>query len=190
MGHWISETTVGPVLATPNSFGEIEALKMFAQENELNGFKEVDLIISFGGESGSFFADAFRLKRYRWNKLPIDLEDEIQKEVCRNGYGKIYDVAMNAVGGWVMQLNKGARFRWGGQLPEDLKQALQRGSQRKATISVMLSNHLPYAMLTNVHNIASIPQPSASYRIRPPFQRWTNIYQITQQFPSPIESTH
>jgi len=73
--------------------------------------------------------------------LPPDLEDELQKILCLGGYSqkkeKIYDVTINADGGWVLQLDKGADFRMGGKLPALLKQALEDGRKRKGvTIAV------------------------------------------------------
>jgi hypothetical protein len=83
------------------------------------------------------------------------LEDRIQEHVSLYGYGnqktwqenKIHDVAINAVGGWIMQLKRGARFIWSqgeGRLPKELQEALAEGERRKWTISVALSLSLFY----------------------------------------------
>jgi hypothetical protein len=95
------------------------------------------------------FADAIKLHRYRWANLPIDLNNAIQDELNLRGYGKISDVAMNATGGWVMHFREedavgrwlrgrkqSAQFRWGGELPDELKKALEQGRDRRAKIRV------------------------------------------------------
>jgi hypothetical protein len=96
--------------------------------------------LSFGPAPGSFFADDCRT-RYRWNNLPISLENAIQRIVCIQGYGRISDVTMNAAGGWVILLKNRPEYEWGGQLPDRLVQALRDGKQRKAVINV--SYHSP-----------------------------------------------
>jgi hypothetical protein len=140
-GQWTSKTKGGHIAASAASIGEINALQALAEENKQNGHRETDLILSFGPASGSFFADAFRLKRYRWANLPVDLEDAVQRNVCLKGYGYIHDIAMNSRGGWVMQTDGGAGFQWGGQLPSDLEQALSNEKGRKASINVMKSQY-------------------------------------------------
>jgi hypothetical protein len=108
------------------------------------------MITSFGPHPGSFFADAFHLSRYRWSNLPAELENRIQEHVSLYGCAnqktcqenKIHDVTINAVGDWVMQLKRGARFIWShgeGRLPNELQDALAEGERRKWTISVALS---------------------------------------------------
>lgn len=94
--------------------------------------------------SDSFFIDSFRLKGYRWRNLPPDLEGEIQDVVCEykwveKGRGKIWDVAINANGGWVMLLDQGRDWRMGGQLPEALQKALEEGKANGVPIAVSLS---------------------------------------------------
>jgi len=93
---------------------------------------------------GSFFVDSFRLKRYRWNNLPPDLEDEIQKVISTTGWveagkGKIWDVAINASGGWVMLLDQGKDWKMGGELPKNLRHALEEGKKNGVPIAVSLS---------------------------------------------------
>lgn len=137
MGQWTSKNRDGPVAASAVSIGEISALQALALENKENRHRETDLILSFGPASGSFFADAFRLKRYRWQNLPVGLEDAVQRNVCLNGYGKIHDIAVNSMGGWVMQTNEGTQFQWGGELPTELKQALSSGRAKGVSINVI-----------------------------------------------------
>jgi hypothetical protein len=100
------------------------------------------LNVSFGPRPGSFFADAVALKRYRWNNLPASLDDKLQDLLSKrsiwsgSGHGKIHDVAINASEGWVLLLERGKKYDWGGALPEELKEALKQGKDRKAAISV------------------------------------------------------
>jgi hypothetical protein len=139
MGKVISrqeENAVRDVAAASNCMREIEALERLARGNDPNRSRRPDLIVSFGPASGSYFANARHLGKYRWRKLPVSLEEAIQDHLSEHKYGKIHDVAMNAVGGWVMQTNGGSSFQWGGQLPDDLDRALENGKTRNATISV------------------------------------------------------
>jgi len=98
--------------------------------------------VSFGPQPGSFFANAVALKKYRWKDLPESLEDKLQDLLSKrsiwsgSGYGKIHDVAINASEGWVLLLERGKKYEWGESLPEELKEALKQGKDRKATISV------------------------------------------------------
>lgn len=187
-GRWTDGNGGGLVDATFNSLGEIHALTLLAKENRDNGYREADLKISLGPLPGSFFADAYRLNRYRWANLPGELENELQKEVGRRSYGKIVDVAMNATGGWVIQLDEGdttigigrmfgrpkevMHFRFGGSLPMELKEALKEGHKRLAKIIVWwLSIFCVYSLADN-NIIACIPQSPASRRIRATLQRW------------------
>jgi hypothetical protein len=138
-----------PLSANGVIYGEIAELSKLAQQDAQKFNHRADIITSFGPHSGSFFADAFRLNRYRWSNLPADLEDRIQEHVSLYGYGnqktwqenKIHDVAINTVGGWIMQLKRGAHFIWSqgeGRLPKELQEALAEGERRKWTISVAL----------------------------------------------------
>ena len=107
---------------------EIDALAKISAQHERHDIPLLSgLLLSLGPAPGSFFADSPVLKRYRWANLPVGLEDTIQEEVCRKGYGKIHDVAINSVGGWVLQLKEGKRYRWGGNLPTELQNALSKG---------------------------------------------------------------
>lgn len=117
---------------------EIEGVQTLGNQNTAHKppYRAEDLLLSLGPSSGAFFADAFRLKRYRWHHLPSDLEGEIQAELGRKKYGSIYDVALNSLGGWVLQLKKGKMYLWGGMLPGELEQALEAGIERKAIIKV------------------------------------------------------
>jgi hypothetical protein len=122
--------------------GEIDELRDFVEASESDRSKsgKQAVLLSFGPAPASFFADDCRT-RYRWNNLPISLENAIQRIVCIHGYGRISDVTMNAAGGWAIQLKNGAEYEWGGQLPDKLVQALRDGRQRKAFINVSFPNH-------------------------------------------------
>ncbi|RDL32092.1 uncharacterized protein BP5553_09494 [Venustampulla echinocandica] len=149
VGQWRALDREGTVKACGNSYAEIENLQALAIENNAAAKKNftASLNVSFGPRPGSFFADACELKRYRWRNLPAGLENEIQRLLSsasfwkRTGYGKIYDVAMNASEGWVLLQKKGEKYTWGGILPEELKEALQQGKDRKAPISRIFLNH-------------------------------------------------
>ena len=146
VGQWKSSTGDGPLDANANLYNEIDEIQILATEEELKFAqikRKANLIASFGPSSDSFFVDAFRQKRYRWRNLPVDLDDEIQKIVCDHGWvkegkGKIWDVGINADGGWVVQFDKGATWRSGGELPRTLKTALDEAAQRKG-ISISVS---------------------------------------------------
>lgn len=142
LGEWTKETTKGHTQASALMLAEIDALAALAKDNLAHDppYREADLLLSLGPAPGSFFADAFRLRRYRWSNLPVDLEDNIQKEVCSHGYGRIYDVAINSVGGWVLQFDKGKTYKWGGMLPNELENALQEGRNGNVTIKVRISS--------------------------------------------------
>lgn len=147
LGQWKRETK-GHTPASPHMLAEISALKTLAKDNKANGYHEDELILGLGPGPGSFFADAYELERYRWSNLPIDLEDEIQKEICRKGYGKIYNIAINSDGGWVIQRDKGRDYDWGGALPRELEYALSEGKKKKTPIQVCsyvlpAQNHTP-----------------------------------------------
>lgn len=115
------------------SLSEFPQLDSLMKENKENRFNSLNMIMSFGPKPGSFFADAYSLKRYKWLNLPTGLEDQIQKNICVKGYGngEIQEVAMNARGGWIIVFNKGKRFEFGGNLPYELRKALQRARQTK-----------------------------------------------------------
>jgi len=116
---------------------EIKELLCFVEACESDKARSgQEVILRFGPDPGSFFADDCRT-RYCWAKLPFGLEHTLQKIVCIRGYGKISDVAINAAGGWVVQLKDGADYEWGGQLPDRLHQALENGKKRKASIKVL-----------------------------------------------------
>lgn len=143
VGEWTKESSKGHTPTSPKMLCEIEALQCLAQNNRTNipPYHETDMLLSLGPAPGSFFADAYRLKRYRWANLPASLEDEIQKEICHKSYGIIYDVAINSAGGWVVQLEKGKLYRWGGALPQELERALSEGRRRKTIIRQLYLNH-------------------------------------------------
>lgn len=135
-----------------NSIEEIRGLALLAAENKQKGYSEADLKVSFGPQPGSFFADAYSLKRYHWANLPTDLEFELQKEWREKNYGKIINITINAIGGWVMQIDGGSgkaavakifgrkkevqHFHFGGVLPPKLKKALTAGREDHAKIAV------------------------------------------------------
>jgi hypothetical protein len=115
---------------------EIEALRILA--NKIDTGTNEPLLLSLGPAPGSFFAESRHLKRYRWANLPSDLEDAIQEEVCRNGHGNIYDVAINADEGWVLQFKEGKTYAWGGILPPQLADVLSIGLKNKKQIRVCI----------------------------------------------------
>jgi hypothetical protein len=152
VGQWqgLGRDDSGPLETNLTIYNEIDELEKLAAEerskNKLEGKRkqEANFIASFGPSPNSFFADSFRLERYRWRNLPYDLEDEIQEVVCEKGWAmegkrKIYDVAMDANGGWVMQLNKGKDWKMGGQLNETLRKALVEGKRNGVSIAVIHS---------------------------------------------------
>jgi hypothetical protein len=118
---------------------EIETLRTLAVN--IGTKTNEPLLLSLGPTPGSFFAESRSLKRYRWANLPSDLEDRIQEEVCRNGHGTIYDVAINALGGWVIQFHEGKTYAWGGILPRHLEDALSIGAKDKIQLKVCIDVH-------------------------------------------------
>jgi hypothetical protein len=133
---------------------EVEGLQALGNQNRAHKppYRAEDLLFGLGPGPGAFFADAFRLKRYRWHNLPNELDAEIQGELGHKRYGTIYDVALNAVGGWVLQLKKGKKYRWGGVLPLQLEQALTAGAERKAIIKVLCDFMHPMQRLTRKYS--------------------------------------
>ncbi|KAF2671462.1 hypothetical protein BT63DRAFT_423665 [Microthyrium microscopicum] len=140
-GQWRGHTNSGYLDATSSMIEEIAELQSFvnASKSKANPGGE-PAFLSFGPDPGSFFADNGET-RYRWSNLPHDLDDAIQDIVCRERYGKIHDVAINGAGGWVIQLNKGKEYKWGGPLEERFRVALENGEQRRATITRLYLNH-------------------------------------------------
>lgn len=165
-GRWTDGNNQGSVDATTASLTEIEGLKSLARENRRRGYDGADMKVSLGPDQGSYFADTYRLGRYHYDKLPSGLNFEVQKEIGRVKYGKITDVAMNGAGGWVMQFDVGdlkmalskflgkkkgfEHYRFGGELPKALKEALRQGQDRGAKIMVRLLNILLHIQLTEI----------------------------------------
>lgn len=117
-----------------------EDLRSIAEEDTREGLqKGVDLTASLGPNSGACFADNNGLD-YRASKaLPIDLTKVIHDRVTPKGYRKagIWDVAINAHNGWVIQFNKGTDFETSKQfLPRRLVSALERARKRGTSIFV------------------------------------------------------
>ncbi|KAF2117455.1 hypothetical protein BDV96DRAFT_26307 [Lophiotrema nucula] len=142
-GNWTRGVTNNHTPASAQFIKEIEGLETLGDLNKAHKppYRAEDLLLSLGPGSGAFFADAYRLKRYRWHNLPTDLEGEIQTELGHKKYGTIYDVALNSAGGWILQLKKGKNYKWGGTLPDELEQALEAGAERKATVKHLYLNH-------------------------------------------------
>lgn len=136
VGQWTSPENddSGPLPTNETLYNEIAELKDLADKDESKAEKrrKANVIAGFGPDPGAFFANAFRLKEYHWENLPGDLMREIRSKTNR-GYGKadIWDVAVNALGGWVMQFDEGAQYMTGGKLPEELTEALRDGRERK-----------------------------------------------------------
>lgn len=145
MGTWTRGNSNHPTSATSHLINEIDGVRTLSEQNKRSKppYKEEDLLLSLGPGPGSFFADAFRLKRYKWHNLPSDLEDEIQRELGRKKYGTIYDVALNSAGGWILQLKEGKKYRWGGTLPREIEAALEAGQARKSSIKVRNESQSP-----------------------------------------------
>ncbi|KAH7370939.1 hypothetical protein BKA65DRAFT_532463 [Rhexocercosporidium sp. MPI-PUGE-AT-0058] len=149
IGRWHTITSEGNVKACSNSYAEIEQLEGLARKNAAKARRNYvpNMNLTFGPRSGSYFADVCELKEYRWANLPYSLEETLQslmsrKRLFRRGtYGKIYDVAINARGGWVLLLKQGEKYEWDGELPADLRRTLEHGAARKAAISRIFLNH-------------------------------------------------
>ncbi|KAF2648285.1 hypothetical protein K491DRAFT_784188 [Lophiostoma macrostomum CBS 122681] len=143
LGNWTRGAANNHTPASAQFINEVEGLRVLGDQNKAHKppYKAEDLLLSLGPGPGAFFADAFRLKRYRWHNLPADLEGEIQTELGHKKYGSIYDVALNSIGGWVLQTKKGKKYNWGGILSTSLEQALTAGQARKAIIKHLYLNH-------------------------------------------------
>ena len=139
IGHVNRGKTNVYIERSENMIVEIEALRALVESTRSR--TNEPLLLSLGPAPGSFFAEMSSLKRYRWTNLPSDLEDEIQQELCRSGYGTIYDVTINSAGGWVLQFNEGKTYKWGGKLPRELKNALETRKEQKIQIKVCSLNH-------------------------------------------------
>jgi hypothetical protein len=137
-GKWTSSKGKYGFLETSStSILELALLGPLRDENERNGYDGSEMIISFGPQASSFFADivAPGLKRYKPSNLPEGLDEEVQKNRDAKGYGNIYEVMMNAVGGWVILFGEGESFEFGGTLPEKLKNVLAEAKiTKKASI--------------------------------------------------------
>lgn len=120
--------------------GEMEGLQKLAAADGAAYNRNPELTVSFGPSSGSFFADAPRLKRYRWANLPSELDDALQGHICRNGYGdakgKIKNVCMNSQNGWIMQVGRDNQVIIGGKLPAELENVLKSLGKKKPFIKV------------------------------------------------------
>jgi hypothetical protein len=136
-GQWTDSSGRGGYLEEPpTATSEPASLEPLRADNaQKNGSNGSDMIISFGPQSSSFFADVNtpNLKRYMWQNLPDGLNYELQNT---RGYRSIYDV-MNPDGsgkrdhGWVFLFKEKEKFRekqrlaFGGALPPRLKELLQ-----------------------------------------------------------------
>lgn len=144
-GHWIGIRGVNDVGYVETAFVPIsesslldsvrlenEQHKSSRQKNTKNKYSGLSMISCLGPRPGSLFVDAYKLKFYQWENLPEDL-NRVLLGLYRNGYEKcgIEDVQMNALGGWVILLNRGIDFRSGGELPYELKILLQDVQRRK-----------------------------------------------------------
>jgi hypothetical protein len=129
MGQWKSQTESGTLMSNRKIYGEIAELQKFADLDQNAHEADPNLITSFGPAAGSFFADAWKpkLKCYRWENLPADLNRKLQE---LRKYGSIWDVALNASNGWVLQLDKGKQWVYGGPLHRDLERALSEVQDR------------------------------------------------------------
>jgi hypothetical protein len=123
MGQWKSQSETGTLVSNRKIYEEIAELRKLADLDKDEHGGDANLIVSFGPTAGSFFADAWRpkLKCYRWENLPADLNRKLQ---ALRKYGNIWDVALNASNGWVLQLDKGRRWAYGGELHAELEWVL------------------------------------------------------------------
>ncbi|KAH7413515.1 hypothetical protein BKA64DRAFT_661166 [Cadophora sp. MPI-SDFR-AT-0126] len=150
VGRWHTLMSEGNVKACANSYAEIPQLSTLALQNASKAKRNCSpsMNVTFGPRPGSFFADMCELKEYRWSSLPWSLEEKLQSLMTRGArlfrrgtYGKIFDVAINASGGWVLLSKKGGKYEWGGDLPVELTRALEFGVERKAAVSRIFLNH-------------------------------------------------
>jgi hypothetical protein len=126
--------------------GEMKELQKIAAADGTAHNSIPDLTVSFGPSSGSFFADAPRLKRYRWANCPTELDDALQEHICRNGYGdtkgKIKNVCMNSQNGWIIQVGRDNQVIVGGKLPTELENVLKSLGKKKPSIKVILRQNI------------------------------------------------
>jgi hypothetical protein len=129
MGQWKSETNSGTLMSNRTIYKEIAQLQDLADLDQKEHGGDANLITSFGPTAGSFFADAWRpkLRFYRSENLPPELNKKIQTV---RGYGKIWDVALNALNGWVLQLDRGRQWVSGGKLHHELERVLSETRDR------------------------------------------------------------
>jgi hypothetical protein len=172
MGQWRSQTGSGTLVSNRKIYGEMVELQKFADLDQKAHGGDPNLITSFGPAAGSFFAEGWRprLKRYAWENLPPDLNRKLQELK----YGGIWDVALNASNGWVLQLDEGRQWIYGGSLHPELARALsevrdknvvsRKWNRVSITVSQILILDLP--ALTNGLQ-AAVLKPSASLGICP-----------------------
>jgi hypothetical protein len=138
-GQWKSQASeTGQLEATQPLLDELLQLRRFVDDKEPKAssrFPLQGIRLTFGPAPGAFFLGYEKL--YRWARLPDGLEARVQDAVQQQD--KIYDVALNATGGWVLLLREGKKYVWGGDLPDRLQEALEQGQREKATISVCTS---------------------------------------------------
>jgi hypothetical protein len=133
MGQWKSQTESGTLMSNRKIYGEIIELKKFADLDQTAHGGDPNLITNFGPTAGSFFTEAWRpkLKCYRWENLPADLNRKLQ-ELGR--YGRVWDAALNASNGWVLQLDEGKQWASGGPVHPDLERALSEVRNRNMAV--------------------------------------------------------
>jgi len=146
-GQYVSKNSddVGHVETAYVPISESALLESLRRENEQHGYLGPNMITCLGPRPGSAFIKAYSLKRYEWENLPPDLNRELLK-IYSKGYEKsgIQDLAMNALGGWVILLNEGKNFAFGGELPFTLRILLQDAQEKqrekpKLKISIYVS---------------------------------------------------
>jgi hypothetical protein len=125
----------------------LESLRL-ENVNSPNKFLGPNMITTLGPTPGSVFVNAYSLRRFEWENLPSSLNRELHR-ITAVGYQNcgLQDLTMSALGGWVILLNKGRNFSFGGLLPHDLKIILQdaQKSQRdnpKLDKSIYVSSSL------------------------------------------------
>ena len=174
MGQWTNQKNqAGPLSLGAVIYGEIAELSRLAQQHAAKFNHTADIITSFGPHLGLFFADAFRLNRYRWSNLPTDLRDEIQKHVSLHGHGnrKLGGTIRSVMWllmpwmGWIMQLRRGERFirsQGDRRLPEELQSALAEGDRKEVDNKRCPQNTTKRKALADFYGPESIPESQSS----------------------------
>jgi hypothetical protein len=153
-GNWIFQGDSGWLDSAGNFVLETDDLRTFVAETKEKVERDKpEIVLSVGPAPGSFWADN-RKSRGCWSNLPRSLEEALQRLSQTKPYGSILNVAINADGGWVIQLkpkllsSKGEpTYEFGGDLPYELKKTLEDGKQSKKPKHIQVSNLVSGAIL-------------------------------------------